>query len=205
LAQSITRILREPGREWIAVEPNPPLVDRIRQWVGETPDSGLSAVTGTIADFPVNESFDSILYIDVLEHIEDDRGGGAAFSRLAPGGRIIVLAPAHLWLFTPFDESIGHFRRYNCDMIRRIQPAGGEEIACEYLDAVGIVASTGNKLLLPTANPTAGLIQMWDRCMVPITAGSMDCWGTAPASPCLLFGGSRMTTQAVTEHHRIGE
>ena len=79
LAQSITRILREPGREWIAVEPNPPLVDRIRQWVGETPDSGLSAVTGTIADFPVNESFDSILYIDVLEHIEDDRGGGGGF------------------------------------------------------------------------------------------------------------------------------
>ena len=63
----------------MAVEPDPPLVDRIRQWVGETPDSGLSAVTGTIADFPAKESFDSILYIDVLEHIEDDRGGGGGF------------------------------------------------------------------------------------------------------------------------------
>ena len=95
LAQSITRILREPGREWIAVEPNPPLVDRIRQWVGETPDSGLSAVTGTIADFPVNESFDSILYIDVLEHIEDDRGGG----RLSQGWRPVA-ASSFLHLHT---------------------------------------------------------------------------------------------------------
>ena len=89
LAQSITRILREPGREWIAVEPNPPLVDRIRQWVGETPDSGLSAVTGTIADFPVNESFDSILYIDVLEHIEDDRGVSLCCCQAAIGVALV--------------------------------------------------------------------------------------------------------------------
>ena len=167
---TITRLLHEPGREWVAVEPDSHLADRIRTWAHDPPQAGLSVLTGSIADVPAGETFDSILYFDVLEHIEDDVGEVAtAFAKLAPGGRIIVLAPAHPWLFTSFDESIGHFRRYNRAMMRDIQPAGAAELTCEYLDSVGIVASTGNKLLLRSASPTKGQIQMWDALMVPMS------------------------------------
>ena len=45
---------------------------------------------------PAEAKFDAILYIDVLEHIEDDRAEMArAAARLKPGGALIVLAPAH--------------------------------------------------------------------------------------------------------------
>ena len=58
-----------------------------------------------------------------LEHIEDDREGlKLAAAHLRPGGRTIVLSPAHQWLFTPFDAAIGHFRRYNRSMLRSISP-----------------------------------------------------------------------------------
>ena len=41
-----------------------------------------------------------------------------AADRLRPGGHLIVLAPAHQWLFTPFDAEIGHFRRYSRQTLR---------------------------------------------------------------------------------------
>ena len=57
--------------------------------------------------------YDFVVMVDVIEHIEDDAGELArAATRLAPGGKLIVLAPAHQFLFSPFDEAIGHFRRY---------------------------------------------------------------------------------------------
>lgn len=47
-------------------------------------------------------AFDTIIYIDVLEHIEDDREElNRAASHLRPGGHLIILSPAHQKLFTP--------------------------------------------------------------------------------------------------------
>ena len=57
-------------------------------------------ICGTTED--INEKiFDTILYIDVLEHIEDDLNELECCSRLlAKGGRIIILSPAHNILFS---------------------------------------------------------------------------------------------------------
>ena len=43
-------------------------------------------------------------------------------ARLRPGGHVVVLSPAHQWLFTPFDEAIGHHRRYTKATLRRHWP-----------------------------------------------------------------------------------
>ena len=85
---TITRLLHEPGREWVAVEPDSHLADRIRTWAHDRPEAGLSVLTGSIADVPAGETFDSILYIDVLEHIEDDMATiKAAHCALRMGGQ----------------------------------------------------------------------------------------------------------------------
>ena len=83
-------------------------------------------LTGTIADILDRpQRFDAVLYIDVLEHIEDDRGELERATRLLrEGGYLIVLSPAHQWLFSPFDEAIGHFRRYDRRSLGALQPAG---------------------------------------------------------------------------------
>ena len=71
-------------------------------------------IVGTIDHLTCNRSFDTILYIDVLEHIEDDGLEiEKASNKLSIGGTLIVLAPAHQWLYFAFDSNIGHFRRYN--------------------------------------------------------------------------------------------
>ncbi len=80
-----------------------------------------------------------------------------------------MLAPAHQWLFTPFDEAIGHYRRYTRSSLRAAAPEGLALIRLVYLDAVGMLASLGNRLLLHSASPNPRQIALWDRVMVPLS------------------------------------
>lgn len=115
-------------------------------------------------------SFDTILYIDVLEHIlEDAAEMNSAAQRLIPGGRLIVLAPAHQWLFSPFDVSVGHFRRYDKKSLMAAKPQNLEVERLCYLDSVGVLASAANRMILRSELPTEQQIKVWDRYMVPVS------------------------------------
>jgi hypothetical protein len=156
-------------RRWVCLEPDPLLADTLRGQLAETPlDPGTEVVTGTLDALEPAERFNSILYIDVLEHIEDDRGElERAAQHLAPEGHLIVLAPAHAWLFSPFDQAIGHFRRYTARDLDGLTPPGVRLVSAFYLDSVGLLASAANRLLLRQSLPSTRQIQVWDRLMVP--------------------------------------
>lgn len=112
-------------------------------------------------------TFDSILYIDVLEHIQDDQAELSRAARLLnPVGKIIVLAPAHDFLFSRFDRRVGHFRRYDRRKIRRACPDGLNLIQVNYLDSIGMAASLANRFLLRQSLPNTRQISMWDRILV---------------------------------------
>lgn len=154
---------------WTCLEPDPQLAEDIekRRQLGILP-SCCRLLVGTLADCDPESKYDTILYIDVLEHIADDRGElRRAVRHLAPGGHLIVLAPAHSWLFTPFDQQIGHYRRYCRSSLARIAPPDLACVRLAYLDCVGLLASTGNRLLLHSSMPTHRQIRLWDRLMVP--------------------------------------
>ncbi|MCK4912005.1 MAG: class I SAM-dependent methyltransferase [Thermodesulfovibrionales bacterium] len=58
-------------------------------------------------------SFDMVLALDVLEHIEDNRAAVAEIRRvLKPGGTVICTVPAHPYLFGAHDRGLGHARRF---------------------------------------------------------------------------------------------
>lgn len=169
-----TRVLHQATcASWTCLEPDRKLVaelttaiEPLRDRAGRPPRVAVSG----LAELPAELRFDSILYIDVLEHIEDDRSEIAkAADRLNKGGHIIVLSPAHPWLFTPFDESIGHFRRYNRRSLGRCTPPTAPMVRLRYLDAVGIAASLGNRLVTRASMPTAQQIRVWDDWMVPLS------------------------------------
>jgi trans-aconitate methyltransferase len=152
---------------WVCLEPDAALADQLDS--AELPDCCHIRI-GTLSDLSEQDEFDTILYIDVLEHIEHDRTElERAAGHLELGGHLIVLAPAHQWLFTPFDESIGHFRRYTRRSLRDAAPAKLSLEKLKYMDSVGMLASLGNRLLLKSAMPTAQQIAIWDRLMVPLS------------------------------------
>lgn len=158
------------AEEWVCLEPDPALAARLAAALGERRRNARACRvhTGTLRDLPPEPHFDSVLYLDVLEHIEDDHGEVAeAARRLCAGGHLVVLAPAHPVLFSPFDRAIGHFRRYTRASLAAAAPPGLRPVRLIYLDAVGLFASLANRLLLNQSLPTRRQILAWDRFMVP--------------------------------------
>ncbi len=162
-------------------------VDGVTRWECVEPDAGqmrkveaLAAAgrlpsyvvlrEGTLSDIALKPAFDTILYIDVLEHIDDDKGELLeAAHRLKPGGRLVVLAPAWQFLYSPFDAALGHYRRYTLASLRSVAPAEVGEVAAYYLDGIGFLASLANKLILKQELPRPSQIRTWDTLMVPIS------------------------------------
>lgn len=154
---------------WVCLEPDPQLTAQItRQVEAGTLPACCEPVVGTLESAGDRLGrFDTLLYMDVLEHIEDDRAELNRAARfLRPGGHVVALGPAHPFLYTPFDRAIGHYRRYTRRMMRNLRPDGLELVRLSYLDSVGLLASLGNRLVLRSASPQAGQIAFWDRVLV---------------------------------------
>ena len=161
-------LARLPRYTWTCLEPDAGLAQRLNAAVGAmVGPSGISVVIGALRDLPSAANYDCILYVDVLEHIEQDQAEvAAAMQLLRSGGHLIILCPAHNWLYTPFDKAIGHYRRYDRRQFQALQPPSASLVRLRYLDSVGLGASLGNRLFLRSASPTQAQVRFWDRVLV---------------------------------------
>jgi 2-polyprenyl-3-methyl-5-hydroxy-6-metoxy-1,4-benzoquinol methylase len=156
---------------WVSLEPDPRLAGNIRAMLlaGSLPPC-CEVVVGTTEALPPLPRFDSVLYIDVLEHIADDAAElRRAAALLRDGGHLIVLAPAHMRLFTPFDAAIGHHRRYDRAMLNAVMPPGFRTVSSRYLDSAGTLLSLANRLLLRAPMPTRRQLAIWDNLVIPVS------------------------------------
>ena len=158
---------------WMCLEPDRRLAERIAITLDNKirdKDRKPLTVIGNIDHPACEREFDTILYIDVLEHIENDRFEiEKAARKLKKNGCLIVLAPAHPYLYSPFDAKLGHYRRYHRKRLRALTPLNTVIVKIRYLDCVGCLASLGNKVILKTGMPSKNQIIIWDRLMVPIS------------------------------------
>ena len=154
---------------WTWIEPDPGMARALRTRAAEfTGAPRPTVVEGTLAALAPDARADTVLYIDVLEHIADDRGELArAAAILAPGGNLVVLCPAFDAAFSAFDAAIGHLRRYTRGALRALTPPHCAVVAAFYLDSLGLALSLANRLLLREAMPGPRQIAFWDRVVVP--------------------------------------
>ena len=126
-------LLLEPDSRFAA-----PLSDAARS-IGQ-PDLRVENRIGTVVDLAASERFDTILYVDVLEHIEDDRAALRAMRDvLTPGGRVILIIPAHQALHGSIDRAIGHYRRYDRHEIEaKLADAGLAPEHVSYFNVLGV-------------------------------------------------------------------
>jgi len=122
VAQSLVDALDGAGKtfQYVATEPDPATASRLAErFAGDTrveatPADAFDALGGT-------EAVDSIVLVNVLEHIEHDRAFvRAAYDRLAPGGKLLLWVPAGRALYSDVDLAMGHYRRYTTSMLRRL-------------------------------------------------------------------------------------
>lgn len=157
--------------EWICIEPDLTNYDLIVKKINSNQlPSSTKAFCGTLSDLQSANRPDCILYIDVLEHIENDAQELMIAAELIPkDGRIIILSPAHNFLYTAFDESVGHYRRYSKETLKSIFPESLTLVEFKYLDSVGLLASLYNRYIMKSAVPKFSQIKFWDSFMVPLS------------------------------------
>ena len=96
------------------------------------------------------------MYIDVLEHIFDDKSElDLCTSLLNKNGKIVVLAPAHDFLYSDFDKQVGHYRRYDKESLLNLQNDNLKIKEIKYLDLFGLALNLANRFILKKKLPTS--------------------------------------------------
>jgi SAM-dependent methyltransferase len=117
------------------------------------------------------EPFDAVVYLNVLEHVEDDaRELRLAADVLRPGGALLVFGPALEWLYSELDYNAGHYRRYSVTRLRRLVRAAGFEIlSLRYFDVVGVLPYLVVYRLLRRPAISGSTLWGYDRLLVPVS------------------------------------
>ncbi|MBI3781865.1 MAG: glycosyltransferase [Deltaproteobacteria bacterium] len=148
---SFTQYLR--NREWVVATDNNPdylnlLGNRFARW-GNVEVRQINWERPDIAELR-SQRFDTILCLNVLEHIENDDGALATFAQLLePGGRLVLQVPAMSWLYGEIDRAIGHVRRYQrAELMDKLRAHGFEVDEARYFNLPGVIGWFLNAVLL---------------------------------------------------------
>src|SRR5205807_25061 len=98
---------------------------------------------------PFLDSFDMLGLFDVLEHLEDDCAVLKALrSLLSPAGSLLITVPASRALWSYFDVSAHHCRRYDVAELREKLTASGYEVEfiTPYMASIFPLVYAGRKL-----------------------------------------------------------
>jgi SAM-dependent methyltransferase len=114
---------------------------------------------------------DSILYINVLEHIQEDEAELSLMRRtLTERGRIFIFVPALSWLYGRFDEAVGHVRRYSkAELEGKCRRAGFKIIESRYFDLVGVIPWYVKYRILKSDRMEPWAVRLYDRYLLHVT------------------------------------
>jgi glycosyltransferase involved in cell wall biosynthesis/phospholipid N-methyltransferase len=117
-----------PRDVYVASDVNPLYLKTLESLTSDRPYLAAQYIDVTNLDsFPhPAPGFDSVVCLNVIEHVDDDRGALRNIrSVLSPGGRAIVLVPQGPWNFGTLDEVLGHRRRYTEASLRQVASEAG--------------------------------------------------------------------------------
>jgi len=164
---TISELLLQRGvTRLVSFEPSQNMYPLLAEKLGQ--DARVEVVNDVFRPGEATGNFDSVIYINVLEHIEEDRTELAnAYEALKPGGHVMVFVPALEWLYSEFDRRIGHFRRYTRGgLSERAQEAGFSVVTAQYFDLIGIIPWYVMFVLLRRSDVGSG-ISAYDKLVVP--------------------------------------
>lgn len=134
---NFTTTLVNYGQVW-AIDINNEYIEKTQGKVRGKARVGFGDIEKGKYFFP-SRNFDIIVCLNVLEHLEDDvAAGNNLYQLLRKGGKLILLVPAHWFLYGGIDRSIGHFRRYNKrGLIKQLGGAGFKVIGSRNINFLG--------------------------------------------------------------------
>lgn len=192
---TFTRLLAAGAERVRALDIDPDFVAQARATLEAAPHVEVECGDVTQARLP--QEFDTVVLLDVLEHIDDDVGLlRKLHAALVPGGRIVVKVPAIPSLFCPMDAAIGHHRRYSRrTLVQALQAGGFAPIACRPFNAAAIAGWWLNGKVLKRTVPPAEQVSLFDR-LVPLLSRAERLL-RPPVGLSLIAAAARVEEQAV--------
>jgi len=166
---SFSELLRENVKQLIVFEPSQNMYPFLKARFAST--TIVKAINNKFSrEYSKFERyFDSIIYINVLEHIENDKQElSYVYKTLNRGGYAILFVPALSFLYSDLDKTLCHFRRYNkINAIKLAQQAGFKIKKAKYFDLSGIIPWYVAFVLLKRQF-TGRKISLYDTLVVPL-------------------------------------
>jgi SAM-dependent methyltransferase len=163
--------LLHAGKRISACEASSDAASVLRRRAGST--QSLEIIVG---EFPTDRvetelgaaRFDSVLCVNVLEHVDDPEGLiAAAYQRLRVGGRLLLLVPAVAAAYGEIDRNLGHRRRFSRKELQELLGAPWTVEILQYTNLVGLLGWMLNAHLFKRARQSVGQILVFDRAVVP--------------------------------------
>lgn len=151
-----------------ALEPSKSHSEALRERLKDHPN--VVVITAQLNGAAAPGSYDTVVLLNVLEHIPDDHEAlGDIYESLAPGGKMVLWVPAFESLYGKFDQRIGHYRRYKRnELLALVHQVGFQQVTARYTNMPGFFAWWLIVRVLGRAPTIGRLAAIHDRYFVPI-------------------------------------
>jgi SAM-dependent methyltransferase len=153
--------------ELVLVEPSDNLFPLLQRRFAEEPR--VKSVHGYFQLIASPATADSIVLVNVLEHIAEDQAFlNDAHATLTPGGTLLLLVPALPWIYGSLDQAFGHYRRYTkTSLASKLQVAGFGIIRLAYVNLLGIVGWFLTGKVLKRMTIKSRHVRWYDQWVIP--------------------------------------
>lgn len=165
---NFTNLLAKKG-EVTAIDVSSEYIKELKNLHGEIAEIGFGDIEEGKYFFN-NKEFDSAVCLNVLEHIKNDNKAlKNIYNLLKPGGRFVLLVPAHSFAYGELDKNLGHERRYTIKGAKKkLKSAGFKIKKARYLNWIGLIGwFINNKILRRGVLPKKQLV-LFDRIARPL-------------------------------------
>lgn len=167
-----------------AVEPGAALAREFRRRLAD-----VELLEGTVESLDLSRDVDSIVSINVLEHVRDDERELATYARMlaARSGHLCLFVPARQEIYAPIDRDFGHYRRYEKRALgKQLELAGFDVLRLEYFNLVGYAAWWLNFCVLKQRKFDLAKVVLFDRVIFPLVRAIESRVGAPPIGQSLL-------------------
>jgi 2-polyprenyl-3-methyl-5-hydroxy-6-metoxy-1,4-benzoquinol methylase len=155
----------------LTTDAHQPCIDYMRRRFKDHPNVVPMRATLGDPDFleARHHSPDTVVCINVLEHVQDDLAALRDMCSVLPvGGRVVVLVPAHMFLYGSMDRRLGHYRRYNKkEIVGKLQQVGLKVERSFYMNAITTLGWFLNNRVMSFEDQSPTQVMVFDRWIVP--------------------------------------
>jgi SAM-dependent methyltransferase len=193
-----------PVSELVLVEPSDNLLPLLQRRFAQ--DTRVAIIHGYFQPVVTPAAADSIVLVNVLEHIAEDQAFlDDAHAALIPGGTLLLLVPALPQIYGSLDQAFGHYRRYTKpSLASKLQDAGFGIIRLAYVNLLGIAGwfLTSRVLRRTTLKPR--YVRWYDRWVIPWLSRLEGRWEPPCGQSLIVIARKFEPTERATSQDKTG-